>query len=1128
VNIFEITIQRKWGDDWPVVVEHSRPHVLGAARTEGVLGLGADYETILLSQTTPLDYGIVLGKALFHDEVRDAFIGAWAKSEPPLRILLFVEADDLKTLRWERLCAPLDGEWDFLALDQRVPLSLDLPSRASRHFPPIGRLDLRALLVVASPEGLKEKYRLGTFDVEAVVSSVRTALGEKIPCDVLADEVEDAVGPPTLNALCDRLTAERYTLLHIIAHGQYLKDVGETVLYLTRSKSPEKGHDWVDPVSSTRLLRRLRRLRDARGLPYLAFLATCESAKPEAEDALGGLAQQLVRDLAMPAVVAMTEKVSVETAQVLAEGFYRHLREHGEVDRALVEACAKLAERYDAIVPALYSRLRGEPLFSDALDRPLTNAEVRYGLSRTEEEELLRERAPVLEDEFAVLAAKLRGMLGADPVALSKTVRQEREATLTEVNNVCEDALDLTFNALALGQAPPAYDERCPFRGLYPFRVEDREFFFGRGELIKKLKGNLAEHNFLAVLGPSGCGKSSLVLAGLIPALEAEEQMAYLTPGSDPLAQLETSLAKRNDQRAVLVVDQFEELFTLCTDEDKRQAFLNRLLALAEKMRVVITMRADFWGECAPYREFKEVMQVRQELIAPMDAKELRGAMEMQAAKVGLRFEADLANTILDDVRGEPGAMPLLQHALLELWKRRHGRWLLAEEYREKIGGVQKAIARTAGDVYGRLSPEERDRVRDVFVRLTRLGEEIVRGEERRDTRRRVEMEDLVPAGSDAGATKALVTHLADARLVVTGVNKVTQREEVEVAHEALIRHWPRLWGWLNEDEISIRLRESISQAAQEWKEREKDESLLVHRGGRLEDAEGLAKRLDFLNKLEKAYVEACVALRDREEAEKERRTRELEELLARAERETRTARAGQLAAQSQAGLERWPQRRLLLALEALHITVRTGDPHVPIAEDALRQALANCGGRSLGGHEYAIIAVAISPDNHWLVTGSGRYTARLWDVSALLNTGLTAPDPAAAPIVLRGHGGPIKAVAISSDNRWLVTGSWDGTARLWDLTAPNPAAAPIVLRGHKGRINAVAISPDNHWLLTGSADNTARLWRLQLDELMNLACRVAGRNFSRVEWDQYFRGQPYRKTCDNLPPGVGVENVGP
>jgi hypothetical protein len=497
------------------------------------------------------------------------------------------------------------------------------------------------------------------------------------------------------------------------------------------------------------------------------------------------------------------------------------------------------------------------------LDRPLTNTEIAHGLARAKD--LLKRRGPVLLPEFDKYAATLSGELGAELAQMSPAARAEREQALTALGKLCEETIDLSFPALAIGQEAPAYDERCPFRGLYPFRADDREFFFGREGLIARLEGKLAEHNFLAVLGPSGSGKSSLVLAGLIPTLQAKEshlQMAYLTPGSDPLDFLEVSL-QVNPQCSLLVVDQFEELFTLCTDDTKRRAFLDRLLKLPEKMRVILTMRADFWGECAPYHDLKELMQAHQELIAPMDTTELRRAMEKQAAKVNLRFEAGLSNTILDEVQGEPGAMPLLQHALLELWKRRHGRWLRDDEYLA-IGGVKKAIAETAEAVYRDLSAHDQERVRDIFVRLTRLDEEPVRAEDRRDSRQRVRLGELTPAGSDPAPTKALVKRLADVRLLVTTRNVATGHEEVEVAHEALIRYWPRLRIWLNEDLTDLRALASVRSAAQEWQQDRGDESRLIHHGTRLSDAERLLAHPRLgLNQEEAEYLRAC---RERQE----------------------------------------------------------------------------------------------------------------------------------------------------------------------------------------------------------------------------------------------------------------------
>jgi hypothetical protein len=189
------------------------------------------------------------------------------------------------------------------------------------------------------------------------------------------------------------------------------------------------------------------------------------------------------------------------------------------------------------------------------------------------------------------------------------------------------------------------------------------------------------------------------------------------------------------------------------------------------------------------------------------------------------------------------------------------------------------------------------------------------------------------------------------------------------------------------------------------------------------------------------------------------------------AERQTRMANAQRLAAQAGNALDRHPQRGLRLAMEALETTLRLGEPRIPEAEQVLRDALARVGGRSLRGHEREVSCVAISPDGRWLVTGSYDKTTRLWD--------LTARDPAVAPVVLRGHEREVLRVAISPDGRWLVTGSVDKTARLWDLTAKDPAAAPIVLRGHENRIWCVAISPDGRWLVTGSFDKTARLWDL-------------------------------------------------
>jgi hypothetical protein len=745
-----------------------------------------------------------------------------------------------------------------------VPFSLYLPAVTDQRFPPIGRRDLRALILVAGPKDL-DAYELPRFDTVRAVTVVRDTLKE-IPSDVLA-HLDGAVGPPTLDALCDRITRERYTLLHVVGHARYRAESSATTLYLSRPDGT------VDPVEGQRLLDRLGALGGAQGLPHFAFLSCCEGASPEAEDALGGLGQRLVRDLGMPAVVAMTAPITVKTAFDLASGFYAGLRAHGELDRALVEATAPLAERADIRVPvsALFSRLGGRPLFSDVTDRDLTPAETADGLERVER--LLQERAPSLLLAFRGHAVSVEGTLNAAPDKWNKALLDERDAALRKINELCGEALELSFRALALGQAPPPYNANCPFRGLNPFRREDRPFFFGREKLVADLAPRLTEDPFfLAVLGPSGSGKSSLVLAGLVPALL--ERLSGLnpveiTPGTDPVTQLDIAL---NQDPGLLVVDQFEELFTLCTDPAKRREFLDRMLGLVGSRRIVLTMRVDFLGECAPDEALRQLMEKHQRLVPPMNREELRGSMERQASAVGLKFEENLIERILDDVAGEPGAMPLLQHTLLELWNRRNGRWLRARAYGD-IGGVRGAIARTADTFFGKLDPAEQRRVRDIFLRLTRLGDNPDPGEERRDTRRRVALSDLVPDGSDLETTKALVARLAGTRLIVTGVRKVAQpggavrdQEEVEVAHEALIRHWPRLRDWLDDNDEALRLRAGVGDAAREWDRGGRDADLLVHRGKRLDAIAAIGQTSGLaLNVLETAYYENCLALRARE-----------------------------------------------------------------------------------------------------------------------------------------------------------------------------------------------------------------------------------------------------------------------
>jgi WD40 repeat protein/energy-coupling factor transporter ATP-binding protein EcfA2 len=719
-------------------------------------------------------------------------------------------------------------------------------------------------------------------------------------------------------------------------------------------------------------------------------------------------------------------------------------------------------------------------------DIPLSSEEIENGLTRFAI--YLPERAPILQDQFSSIAKKLRATLGADQNSLSPALKAQREDGVNRMKLICMEVTDISFRAICLGQNPPPYDSRPPFLGLFAFHPEDREFFFGREALVQKLVARFKEHPFLAVLGASGSGKSSLVMAGLIPALEAE--MSYLTPSTVPLYQL-LEAKESASANTIFVIDQFEELFTHPHDAAERADFIHELLELTKTNRVVVTMRADFWGEVAVYTELKQAMQEHQELIAPMNVDKLHAAMEKQAAVVGLRFDPTLSESILAEVKDEPGAMPLLQHTLWELWNRRHGLWIKAEEY-QAFGGVKQAIASTAEEVYASCSDFERDRVRDIFLRLTRLDPD--GSGEGRDTRRRVLIEELIPANSDSSVTIKLLNKLADARLVVK------TDKDVEVAHEALIRHWSRLTNWLNEDRNNLILREGVSESARDWENSDRDDSLLNHRGGRLELALAMSRLPRYqLNPIEQAYLDAGTALRNKEQREREKRLRwtvtasiaaaviflilgsfgliKSNEATAqaakaqanadaaataqsKAEEQAKIALARQLAAQSISLIGKNSSVSWLLGIEAFE-QLDTVETHAALLDNVQfnYQLLG-----FLNGHRAAVRSAAFSPDGKILVSGSNDKTIILWDV--------VTRQPIGQPLTGTGI---VHSIAFSLDGKMFATGSDNHTVVLWDVATRQPIGPP--LGGHTDWVSSVAFSPDGRTLASSSNDGTVILW---------------------------------------------------
>jgi WD40 repeat protein/DNA-binding SARP family transcriptional activator len=372
----------------------------------------------------------------------------------------------------------------------------------------------------------------------------------------------------------------------------------------------------------------------------------------------------------------------------------------------------------------------------------------------------------------------------------------------------------------------------CPFKGLASFDVDDADVFFGRERLVAEMVARIVGAPLVGIVGPSGSGKSSALRAGLLAALRGDVipgskdwALALLRPGEHPRAALEQATAEAAPQgRLIVAVDQFEEAFTACRDEHECSAFVDALVASARDPRrralVLLAIRADFYGRCASYPELWRLLGANQVPVGPMRRDELRRAIELPARRSSLHVEPELVDALIADVEGEPGALPLLSTSLLELWQHRDGRRLHMSAYRQ-AGGVHGAVARLAERTYEQLKPAHREVARRILLRLAGEGER----EGGLLVRRRVELIELEGERNDGVAD--VLSVLADDRLVTI------DEGEVEVAHEALLREWPRLRGWLEEDAQGRRLHHQLRNAAREWDASGRDPGEL-YRGARL------------------------------------------------------------------------------------------------------------------------------------------------------------------------------------------------------------------------------------------------------------------------------------------------------
>ncbi|MGW1278895.1 nSTAND1 domain-containing NTPase [Streptomyces tsukubensis] len=692
----------------------------------------------------------------------------------------------------------------------------------------------------------------------------------------------------------------------------------------------------------------------------------------------------------------------------------------------------------------------------------------------------------------------------------------------------------------------------APYRGLARYEPGDRNLFFGREQVLSRLTGLLAAHRVVLLAGASGSGKSSLLRAGLIPVLRDPENppipcaaIRIITPGPQPIAththaltpaprsgeagtatcSTGTGLPRRGtaaagDPDTIVVVDQFEEIFTLCQDTDERTRFINLLLAARTPdsgLRVVIGVRADFYAQCTEHPGLVEVLREAHLALGPMTPAELRQAVIGPARAAGLISERELTARIVQDTTAEPGGLPLMSHALLEIWRRRRGRTLTLAAY-EAIGGIHGAVADTAEHTYQQLTAAQAVQARRVLLRL------ITPGQGSQDTRRpapRAEIEAMDP--DDAAA---VLESLARARLVTL------DEDTADLAHEALITAWPRLRAWIDEERTRLVLHRQLSADAETWTELDHDPGSL-YRGTRLAAVQdAFPHPHDYLTPVEQAFLTAATTAQEHEQqaqrrtARRQRRfTAVLAVLLvlalgsgAFAWQESRTsarerdlAHSRQLAATSLSMLESNPEQAALLALQAHHIAPTTEAvgslyraaalPHRSHRWDSLRVARKDLH-RSANSER----ATAFSPDlrslasaydgrktvlldlvdgdktlSHPVGQGSQTATALAFSPDGRVIAGsvgrtvsLRDADSGRLQVTLSGHRAEVTALTYSSDGRLLATGDSHGGVRLWNTRTGRVQEA---LTGHTGAIHGLAFSPDGTALATGARDGTVRVW---------------------------------------------------
>jgi WD40 repeat protein/transcriptional regulator with XRE-family HTH domain len=696
-----------------------------------------------------------------------------------------------------------------------------------------------------------------------------------------------------------------------------------------------------------------------------------------------------------------------------------------------------------------------------------------------------------------------------------------RDHTLERILEACgvtgDETVQAWLAALERVRVPPgrpAAGQPAPYRGLAFFRTEDADWFFGRAELSARLAeraGQMRERGLpLVVTGPSGAGKSSLLRAGLIPRLGPDIQAIVFTPGPRPAQALAAALQAAGraaapedleelagDPRLAIIVDQFEEVFAPGVAEDERDELIETLYAAAQPgprgaTLVVLGLRADRYGRALADPRLARSLQDGQVVVGPMTVAEIQEAIVEPARKARLDLEPGLVDLMLRELRPvrarrgahDPGALPLLSHALLATWgQRRTGRLTIAGY--QASGGITDAVALSADTAYGELTPGQQQAARRLFLRLVWVSDDGA------DARRRVGLDELngdhatSEGQGSSGGDLAAVLDLFVARRLLT-----SDEGTVEITHEALLTAWPQLRGWIEESRAELIVARRIIESARIWLDSGRDDGDLL-RGGRLTMARDWSadpEQRAGLSAAEREFVDASFA-RERAEAAEQRRatrrTRRLAGALAVALLLTATLAGYALQQRAAVGHQRNLADSRQDAAEAqdlrnqdptlaeqLSLAAYRAAPTSQARGSLLTSSAAPLAARLLGPSD-AVQAVAISPDHRTLAAAAADGTVRLWN--------LARPDhPVSLGPPFERQKGAIYAVTFSPSGRVLAVAGADDQVQLWNVARRSgPVRLGPPLTGPAGTVYALAFSPAGTTLAAGSADGTVRLWTM-------------------------------------------------